>query len=102
MGTKNHPLNNVRIECKNAMKVALPKGQLDAVFTTHLILGNVQYAELMDFCYVWLRKLITEDPAFKSISTRNEFELTENDQMGRGITLCRWSIKSFSKNDGSS
>ena len=84
-GTKPPAKRNVRIECKNAMKVNLAKGQLDAVFTDPPYFGNVQYAELMDFCYVWLRKLITEEPAFKSISTRNEFELTENDQMGRGI-----------------
>lgn len=84
-GTKPPSKRNVRIECKNAMKLNLPKGKLDAVFTDPPYFGNVQYAELMDFCYVWLRKLITDDPAFKAISTRNEFELTENDQMGRGI-----------------
>ena len=39
----------------------------------------------MDFCYVWLRKLVGDDPAFKPLSTRNEFELTENGNMGRNI-----------------
>jgi adenine-specific DNA methylase len=38
-------------------------------FTDPPYYGNVQYAELMDFCYVWLRKLI-DDPAFKHHTTR--------------------------------
>ncbi len=46
--------------------------------------GNVQYAELMDFCYVWLRKLI-DDPAFKHHTTRDQQELTGNVNMERGL-----------------
>ena len=34
---------------------------LDAVFTDPPYFGNVQYAELMDFCYVWLRRLVGEE-----------------------------------------
>ena len=30
---------------------------LDAVFTDPPYFGNVQYGELMDFCYVWLLRL---------------------------------------------
>jgi hypothetical protein len=45
----------------------------------------VQYAELMDFCYVWLRRLVGGDPAFRQISTRNGSELTGNVTMERGL-----------------
>jgi len=48
--------------------------------------GNVQYAELMDFCYVWLRKLVRNAPAsFDHFSTRNAGELTGNATMGRNM-----------------
>jgi hypothetical protein len=59
---------------------------LDAVLTDPPYFGNVQYAELMDFCYVWLRRLVGKtDPAFQAISTRNPNELTGNVTMERGV-----------------
>jgi len=66
---------------------SLAKGpKLDAIFTDPPYFGNVQYAELMDFCYVWLRKLVgSEIPEFASESTRNAGELTGNVSMGRSI-----------------
>ena len=64
----------------------LPANSLDGVFTDPPYFGNVQYAELMDFCYVWLRRLVGEgNPAFAPVSTRNPEELTVNDSMGRGL-----------------
>lgn len=60
--------------------------RFDAVFTDPPYFGNVQYAELMDFCYVWLRKLVGKDhPEFASPSTRNVGELTGNLNMGRDL-----------------
>jgi 16S rRNA G966 N2-methylase RsmD len=57
-----------------------------AIFTDPPYFGNVQYAELMDFCYVWLRKLVGEDrPEFACPSTRNAAELTGNVNMGRDL-----------------
>jgi putative DNA methylase len=61
--------------------------RFDAVFTDPPYFGNVQYAELMDFCYVWLRKLVGKDhPEFGSPTTRNAGELTGNLNMGRDLT----------------
>lgn len=58
----------------------------DAVFTDPPYFGNVQYAELMDFCYVWLRNLVgAEHPEFSGPSTRNARELTGNINMGRDL-----------------
>ena len=53
--------------------------------------GNVQYAELMDFCYVWLRRLIQgKAAAFSNLSTRHPQELTETKNGSGGlITLLR-------------
>ncbi|MBI5576670.1 MAG: DUF1156 domain-containing protein [Deltaproteobacteria bacterium] len=69
-----------------AMKVLLPPDSLDGVFTDPPYFDNVQYAELMDFCYVWLRlALRREFPAFRPSSTRTHAELTGNETMGRGL-----------------
>ena len=76
----------VDIRCEDAATVELPPASLDAVFTDPPYFGNVQYAELMDFCYVWLRRLVGHrTTAFEKASTRNPQELTGNEDMGRGL-----------------
>ena len=76
---------SVEIRCEDAVEAELSPGSLDAVFTDPPYFGNVQYAELMDFCYVWLRRLARNEPYFRSkASTRNEGELTGNENMKRG------------------
>ena len=56
------------------------------MFTDPPYFGNVQYAELMDFCYVWLRKLLGDStPGVRNPSTRHANELTGNVNMGRGL-----------------
>lgn len=77
----------VELHCGDAATARIPSASLDAVLTDPPYFGNVQYAELMDFCYVWLRRLIRPEPkAFKNRSTRNPRELTRNEDMGRGLT----------------
>lgn len=76
----------VSILCQSATSTDLPPACLDGVFTDPPYFGNVQYAELMDFCYVWLRKLAGGAiPAFQSLTTRNQDELTGNVTMERGL-----------------
>lgn len=76
---------NVLILCQSATEAQLSPASLDGVFTDPPYFGNVQYAELMDFCYVWLRKLADKSiPAFQSHTTRNQNELTGNLTMERG------------------
>ena len=76
----------VNISCENSSLSKLPDDSIDAVFTDPPYFGNVQYAELMDFCYVWLRKLVGHEfKVFDKISTRTPDELTCNEDMGRGI-----------------
>jgi adenine-specific DNA methylase len=76
----------VDISCQNVASCKLPDASLDAVFTDPPYFGNVQYAELMDFCYVWLRKLVGRDfNSFSADSTRTPDELTGNVDMGRGL-----------------
>ena len=77
---------SVELHCQDATTANIPSSTLDAVMTDPPYFANVQYAELMDFCYIWLRRLIKgESAAFESRSTRNQQELTGNEEMGRGL-----------------
>ena len=79
-------MRNIKISCADAGRIKLEEASLDAVFTDPPYFGNVQYAELMDFCYVWLRRLIGRSSSvFSNPSTRNADELTGNENMGRDI-----------------
>lgn len=81
---KKHRIVDIR--CEDASAIEFSPASLDVVLTDPPYFGNVQYAELMDFCYVWLRRLVGEiTPEFKRVSTRNPQELTGNEDMGRGI-----------------
>jgi len=64
----------------------LPDGHLDGVFTDPPYYDNVQYSELMDFCYAWLRLILRADvPEFQAPNTRTDRELTGNKTLGRGL-----------------
>jgi len=77
----------VDLRCSDAATIDVPTASFDAVFTDPPYFGNVQYAELMDFCYIWLRRLLkARVPGFCKPSTRHPQELTANDDMGRGVT----------------
>ena len=77
---------NIAIHCADATTVELKPHSLDAVFTDPPYFGNVQYGELMDFCYVWLRGLVGEEAeGFWRLSTRTAEELTGNVTRSRGL-----------------
>ncbi len=85
-GDGSQPARVIHISCQDAASSKLPDASLDAVVTDPPYFGNVQYAELMDFCYVWLKKLVGQNSdAFNVASTRTPHELTGNVDMGRGI-----------------
>jgi len=69
-----------------AHEAPLEAASLDGVFTDPPYFDNVQYAELIDFCFAWLRlALRRERGAFAAHSTRSPDELTGNETLGRGI-----------------
>ena len=79
-------LCEVSIHCNDARAVRLQPNSLDAVFTDPPYFGNVQYGELMDFCYVWLRRLVGDKvEGFDRESTRAAEELTGNVTESRGL-----------------
>jgi hypothetical protein len=69
-----------------SQRVPLKKDSLAGVFTDPPYFDNVQYAELIDFCFVWLRRVLEEAvPEFRHTSTRSCDELTGNATFQRGV-----------------
>jgi putative DNA methylase len=76
----------IALHCASSTTAKIPPGSLDAVFTDPPYFGNVQYGELMDFCYAWLRRLVgKEAEGFDRTSTRSPEELTGNVTEERGL-----------------
>jgi len=76
----------VDLRCGDSAEAELSPESLDAIFTDPPYFGNVQYAELMDFCYVWLRQFAGDATLhFLEGTTKNDQELTGNASMNRGI-----------------
>lgn len=78
---------SIYLQALSGEQVELPNKSLDAVLTDPPYFANVQYAELMDFCYVWLKRhLVGTVPGFQQRSTRTDAELTVNDTEGRDVS----------------
>ena len=76
----------VAIRCASATSIDVSPESLDAVFTDPPYYGNVQYSELMDFCYVWLRRLVgNEADGFERALTRSLDELNGNVTRNHGL-----------------
>src|SRR5690606_31046197 len=68
-----------------SQKLALRPASLDGVFTDPPYFDIVQYAQLMDFCYVWLRTFMEGQSEFSPETTRTDDELTGNATRLRGM-----------------
>lgn len=73
------------LRTQDAATASFPPNSFDIVLTDPPYFDNVQYAELMDFHYVWLRRAYPQLPEFQSPSTRSEKELTGNSSQGKGL-----------------
>jgi adenine-specific DNA methylase len=77
---------SVTLRCTSSTTVALKPGSLDAVFTDPPYFGNVQYGELMDFCYIWLRRLVGSNvEGFDRASSRSLDDVAGNTTQEHGI-----------------
>ena len=75
-----------QIAASPAAAMPLAPDSLDGVFTDPPYFANVQYAELIDFNYVWLRQALRDEfDEFGPQTTRSPHELTGNVTLGRGI-----------------
>jgi adenine-specific DNA methylase len=74
------------LKATSARLLTLLPETLDGVFTDPPYFSNVQYAELMDFCYSWLRLgLCDEFEQFRGTTTQSTEDLTGNVTLGRGL-----------------
>ena len=82
----NEDERQAHLAASPATAMPLLPGSLDGVFTDPPYFANVQYAELIDFNYVWLRQALQEEfPEFRRSTTRSSNDLTGNVTLGRGI-----------------
>jgi len=72
-GSGSNLVRIVKIECRDAALSNLPGASLDAVFTDPPYFGMFNYAELMDFCYVWLKRIVVR-PSRRSVSIQHEIQ----------------------------
>jgi adenine-specific DNA methylase len=80
------PMRSIDIRCASSTEAKIALHSLDAVFTDPPYFGMVQYGELMQFCYVWLRKLMGKEfPGLELETTRHVDELTGNATAERDI-----------------
>jgi hypothetical protein len=65
----------------------IPSGSVDAVITDPPYYGNVQYAELSDFFYVWLRLGLTDYPEFAPplVPKAREIVVNEKAKINGGV-----------------
>ena len=76
---------SIRLICGSSTNSTENLPEIDAVFTDPPYFGNVQYSELMDFCYVWLRRIANEGGFGQTSHTRSFDEVSENKSDGRGL-----------------
>ena len=73
------------LRCASIGAQPLPENSVDLVLTDPPYFANVQYSELMDFCYAWLRRLMPDVPFFDRPTSKSQDEVTGNVTAGRGI-----------------
>lgn len=75
---------NALLLCQDSSELSLPESSVDAIITDPPYFDNVQYAELADFFYVWLRIALENDyPAFAPNQTSKEAEVVRNPRRGK-------------------
>jgi len=75
---------NALLLCQSSEDLPLPDGSVDAVITDPPYFDNVQYSELSDFFYVWLRLFLKDRyPFFTSEYTPKMAEVVKNDNAGK-------------------
>ena len=80
------------LRCASITNEPMPADSVDLVLTDPPYFANVQYSELMDFCYAWLRRLMPDAPFFVSESAKSDAEVTGNTTRGRDIAAFTGSL----------
>jgi putative DNA methylase len=76
---------NALLLCQSSQDLPLPEGSVDAVITDPPYFDNVQYSELSDFFYVWLRLFLKDRyPFFAAEHAPKMAEIVKNEKAGKG------------------
>nr|MDO8082128.1 DNA methyltransferase [Candidatus Freyarchaeota archaeon] len=74
----------------------IPDKSVDAVITDPPYFDNIQYSELSDFFYVWLRLGLKElYPAFNPEFSSNPSEIVQNEKMGKTMEFFNKGLKTI-------
>lgn len=80
---QKHP-GSVYLYCHSSNQIHIPETSVDLVITDPPYFDNVQYAELSDFYYVWLRLGLHESyPWFKPPLSPKKAEIVKNPKIGK-------------------
>lgn len=80
----NIPSENVYLYCSSSHQIQIPDNCVDLVITDPPYYDNVQYAELSDFYYVWLRIGLKDYyPWFEAPLTPKKAEIVKNVKIGK-------------------
>ena len=75
---------NALLLCQSSQDLPLPDRSVDAVITDPPYFDNVQYSELSDFFYVWLRLFLQDRyPFFTAEHTPKMAEIVKNEKAGK-------------------
>jgi putative DNA methylase len=75
---------NIYLYCHSSHDIQIPNNSVDLVITDPPYYDNVQYAELSDFYYVWLRLGLEEYyPCFKPPLSPKNAEIVKNPKIGK-------------------
>ncbi len=78
------PSSSLYLYCSPSDDLQIPDNSLDLVVTDPPYFDNVQYAELSDFYYVWLRLGLKDSyPFFREPLTPKQNEIVKNNTRGR-------------------
>jgi putative DNA methylase len=78
--------NQALLRCASLTDERLPEDSVDLVLTDPPYYAMVQYSELMDFCYSWLRQIRPDVSYFSSDSAKSDSEVTGNQTQGRVLS----------------
>lgn len=83
------------LRCQSAEDLSfLPDRSVDAVITDPPYFDNLQYSELADFFYVWLRLGLKDNYAwFQPEYSSHQRELVQNEKLGKTVDFFREGIK---------
>ena len=76
------------ILCKDSSDIGLPSKSVDLVLTDPPFFDNVNYSELADFFFVWLRRLNIDIEKATGVSTRMPGEVQDDDPIRFEAKLC--------------